>query len=245
MVTEWIQQARNELGQYQDVIEDCWRLFLGEAMVRIALGALFVIVPSYLPPTVLKEFYGSILLAAALALLVRSFYSRALPGFLPSLVDGVFTLVFSLVLLVYPPEPAINLRMVIVFYLLVEAMAQLIFASRFLMFQHAGGLFCCGLLALLFSMVISLNWPPAQYFWMSGLLLGLLYLLQGFIGMAMAMAMETFLNNLKDATPPATGDTVREVPNTAVTVEALSPRPITKAEAIGAWEPVSTAIVTS
>lgn len=175
-----------------------WPYFLADALTRISLGMVVIVVPPFLVLANLTHLYGWILLLLAVVGLLRAFKSLHLEGFLPALIASAFTLVFGLVLLVYPLGPLLDLRAVLLLYLLIEGISDLTFAYQFQSFRHAAGAYFTGSLALVMALVLAFGWPETRHFWQSSTLLGTLYSLQGFLLLALALGMKRFVD-----VPPA------------------------------------------
>jgi uncharacterized membrane protein HdeD (DUF308 family) len=176
-------------GLHEDIALS-WPFFLAEALCRVLMGFLLILIPPFLVLENLTHLYGWIFFSLALVGLLRAFKAQNLQGFLPALFTAAFTLVFGLVLLVYPLGPMLNLRSVLVLYLLIEGLSGYGFAFQFRHFRHASGSYFTSTMALLIALLLGLGWPEEQHFWQSSTLLGALYCLQGFLLLALALGME-------------------------------------------------------
>jgi hypothetical protein len=122
-----------------ETLEKSWPFFYTEVLVLFSLGMASLILPALLGETFFREIVGALLMIASMMKGVRSFQTRELPGFLPSLASAVLTLVIGTLLTVYPQDSFLDVRVALSIYFMIQTMTHFIFAGQFYGYPYAGG----------------------------------------------------------------------------------------------------------
>jgi uncharacterized membrane protein HdeD (DUF308 family) len=122
-----------------ETLEKSWPFFYTEGLVLFSLGMASLILPALLGETFFREIVGALLMIASMMKGVRSFQTRELPGFLPSLASAVLTLVIGTLLTVYPQDSFLDVRVALSIYFMIQTMTHFIFAGQFYGYPYAGG----------------------------------------------------------------------------------------------------------
>jgi uncharacterized membrane protein HdeD (DUF308 family) len=164
-------------------IHDYWEVFVGEGGALVALGLLAIIIPSIGGGSVTLFLSWLFLISGAIGLLT-TYWARHLPGFWWSLVSALLAIIVGVVLIAnraqdlygglmgWPFATVGPLRMILVFFFLIEGAASIMFASEH---RHAGrwaGMLASGILDILLACVIIFDLPGSSA-WSMGLLIGI------------------------------------------------------------------------
>jgi uncharacterized membrane protein HdeD (DUF308 family) len=148
----------------------CWFLALGIAMVvlgTIAIGSACIATVT----VTMTWLFGFMLLAGGIAEIVSSFSAGRWSGTLVHLLIGVLYVVAGLMIIEQPAERAIQITLIIAFFLIVSGMIRIVSALSE-RFAGWGWVLLNGGVTLLLGLLIFKQWPLSGL-WVIGLFVGI------------------------------------------------------------------------
>lgn len=168
-------------------LRDHWKLYLGEGIVLVILGALAIVIPP-LATVAFTILIGWLFLVSGIVGLVATFWSRHAPGFWWSLLSAVLGIVVGVALLVSPIRGLLSLTLLLIVFFFVEGVASIMFAldHRRELSGRWGWMLASGIIDLFLGGMI-LAGLPGTAAWAIGLLVGINMLFGGTSLIAMAL----------------------------------------------------------
>jgi uncharacterized membrane protein HdeD (DUF308 family) len=154
------------------------RFFIWEGIFFIILGTLAVLLPVAFTFGV-GFFIGWILLLSGIIQGFRTFKTRHSPGFWPSLLSALLSIVMGILLLVYPVEGVLSLTLLLTIFFAIEGIMKIVLSFNLRPFKRWGWLFVSGLISLAMAFIIWSGWPGTAL-WVIGLLVGINMIFLGF-----------------------------------------------------------------
>lgn len=171
-----------------NAFRDHWKLFLGQGVVMIILGALAVLAP--IMATILVDIYvGWLFLISGIVGLVAIISTHHVHAFLWSLVTAALSVAVGILLILKPVEGAVSLTLVLTAFFIAEGVFQsaIAIASRHVMAGNWVWMLLSGLSDLVLAAIIIAGWPGTAV-WALGLLVGVNLLMSGCAIIASALA---------------------------------------------------------
>ncbi len=168
-------------------IHEHWKLYLGEGIALLVLGAIAILIPP-LATLAVTILFGWLFLVSGIVGLVTSFWMRHAPGFWWSLLSAVLGIVVGGMLLGSPLTGAFSLTLVLIAFFLIEGAVSIMFAldhKRELSGQW-GWMLISGIIDLALAVMIFAGLPSTAA-WAVGLLVGINMLFGGTALIAMAL----------------------------------------------------------
>lgn len=160
--------------------------FIFEAIAFIILGILAVALPGVMTLGV-ELFIGWLFVLGGLVQGYRTLKSREAPGFWPSLISSILSIVIGVLLLAYPLTGVLTLTILLTVFFALEGIFKTILAFQIRPAQGWGWLLLSGLLALAMAIIIWSGWPGTAV-WAIGLIVGINMLFFGSALLTMALS---------------------------------------------------------
>ncbi|MFM7390825.1 MAG: hypothetical protein ACKO34_09450 [Vampirovibrionales bacterium] len=164
--------------------------FMLDGLLHTLVGLLALVLPALLDDTALPlQTMGVLLGMLALVQCTRSYIGRALPGFLSSLLEGVFKLVFGLMLCLYATHHT-GTVVVLAVMTLATLVANVLHADAFRPLPYLGGfkfIAATALLAFVLLLIPTLNHEPL----LLACIVGTLALLHGCLLLSLGLALKS------------------------------------------------------
>ena len=152
-------------------IQHHWKLFLGEGIIIVLLGALAVAKPM-ISSLAIEIFIGWLFFVGGILRIAMLLRAKQLPGFWWSLLGAVLAVAVGVILVANPFQGLLTLTMVLIALFLVEGFSAIFAAFDFR--SHSsnwGWLLFSGIIDLVLAGMIWQSWP-ASGAWAIGLLTG-------------------------------------------------------------------------
>jgi uncharacterized membrane protein HdeD (DUF308 family) len=168
-----------------------WRLLLIEGIVLLLLGTAAIALPP-LATIAVEIIIGWLLLISGVLGLIMTFYMRAAPGFLWSLLSAILGIVAGIVLLRWPLTGAVSLTVILSVFLVFEGIVSIGFAleHRREVSGRWGMMLFSGVIDLILAGLIFFGLPGSAA-WAIGLLIGINLVFGGIALIAMALHART------------------------------------------------------
>jgi len=168
-------------------IHEHWKLYLGEGIALLVLGAIAILIPP-LATLAVTILFGWLFLVSGIIGLVTTFWMRNAPGFWWALASAALGVLAGGYLLAQPIAGALSLTVVLIAFFIIEGIASIFFA-----FDHRrelsgqwGWMLMSGLVDLVLAVMI-LTGLPSTAVWALGLLVGINMVFGGVALIAMAL----------------------------------------------------------
>lgn len=168
-----------------ETIRSHWKMILIEGILFVLLGFLAVVRPVFSTLT-FELFIGWLLLFGGIFSIYRILTAQEIPGFWPSLIAAIISVIVGILLIAYPLKGILTLTILMAVYFLVDGVAKLAFSLEWRPLQNWGWLFISGLLSLGIAAIIYSGWPGTAV-WTLGLLLGINLLFYGWTLILLAL----------------------------------------------------------
>jgi uncharacterized membrane protein HdeD (DUF308 family) len=168
-------------------LHEHWVYFLVEGVVLLVLGATAIAIP-VLATIAVTVIVGWLLLVSGVVGLFTTFWMRAAPGFLWSLLSAILAIVVGLMLLASPLTGAVSLTLLLVIFFIIEGVVSIMFAldhKRELSGQW-GWMLLSGIIDLILAAFVFAGLPSTAA-WAIGLLVGVNMVFGGSALIAMAL----------------------------------------------------------
>jgi uncharacterized membrane protein HdeD (DUF308 family) len=168
-------------------LHEHWKLFLGEGIILVLLGAAAFMIPVFATLFV-TAFVGWLFLISGVVGLYTSFMMRHAPGFWWSLVSAIIAVIAGVILLARPVTGVLSLTLVVIVFFIVEGISSIMYA-----FDHRrelsgrwGFMVVSGVIDLFLAAIIFIGLPGTAE-WAIGLLVGINMLFGGVAMIVMAL----------------------------------------------------------
>ena len=168
-------------------LRDHWIYFLVEGVVLLVLGATAIAIPE-LATIAVTILVGWLLLVSGVVGLFTTFWMRAAPGFLWSLLSAILAIVVGLMLLASPLRGAVSLTLLLIIFFVVEGAISIMFAldHKRELSGRWGWMLVSGIVDLILAALVFASLPSAAA-WAIGLLVGINMVFGGSALIAMAL----------------------------------------------------------
>ncbi len=136
------------------------------------------------------------MVVAALFKLLRSFKSRELPGFLPSLASAVFTLVIGSLLTMYNEDGLINAYRAATFYFFLQSTTNFFFTGQFHGYPYPSGFRLVSGTALAMFLMFTLFRFAVNDPRLPGIFVGTLFMVEGAVLYAVSLGLQRMAKGL-------------------------------------------------
>lgn len=168
-------------------LREHWVYFLVEGVVLLVLGATAIAIPE-LATIAVTIIVGWLLLVSGVVGLFTTFWMRAAPGFLWSLLSAILAIVVGLMLLASPLRGAVSLTLLLVIFFIIEGAVSIMFAldHKRELSGRWGWMLVSGIVDLILAALVFAGLPSAAG-WAIGLLVGINMVFGGSALIAMAL----------------------------------------------------------
>jgi uncharacterized membrane protein HdeD (DUF308 family) len=161
-----------------------WFLLLGLALVVLGTAALGSAV---FVSEVAVVFFGLLLLAGGIALVVSSFWTGQWSGFLVNLLVGLLYLVTGIFIIHAPLEGAVALTLLLALMFFVGGLFRIV-AALILRYPMWGWSLASGIISVMLGVMISRQWP-ASGLWVIGMFVGIELIFTGWTWVMLSMGL--------------------------------------------------------
>jgi uncharacterized membrane protein HdeD (DUF308 family) len=161
-----------------DIFEKHRTLFLVEGIIFIILGLIAIALPQ-LTTLAVELFIGWLFLIGGIIQIIRTITSKNIPGFWPSLIGSLFSIVIGILLLAFPLPGILSLTLLLTIYFFADGIAKIILSFEYRPIPNWGWLTVSGIISLILALIIWSGWPSTAAF-IIGLLVGINMLFFGF-----------------------------------------------------------------
>jgi uncharacterized membrane protein HdeD (DUF308 family) len=173
-------------AQELEVLHKHWRWFLALGIAMAVLGTLAIGSACIATVTVAVTWlFGFMLLAGGIAEIVTSFSAGRWSGTLVHLLVGVLYAVVGLMIIEQPAERAIQITLIIAFFLIVSGIIRIV-SALVERFSGWGWVLLNGGVTLLLGMLIIKQWPLSGL-WVIGLFVGIDLIFNGWAWIMLAL----------------------------------------------------------
>jgi uncharacterized membrane protein HdeD (DUF308 family) len=168
-------------------LHEHWKLYLGEGIALLILGAIAILIPP-LATLAVTILFGWLFLVSGVIGLVTTFWMRNAPGFWWALVSAALAILAGGWLLAQPIAGALSLTLILIAFFLIEGIASIFFAldHRRELSGQWGWMLASGIVDLVLSAMLLMGLPSTAV-WALGLLVGINMLFGGIALIAMAL----------------------------------------------------------
>ncbi|KQZ02067.1 hypothetical protein ASD45_15295 [Pseudolabrys sp. Root1462] len=168
-------------------LHEHWKLYLGEGIALLILGAIAILIPP-LATLAVTILFGWLFLVSGVIGLVTTFWMRNAPGFWWALVSAALAILAGGWLLAQPIAGALSLTLILIAFFLIEGIASIFFAldHRRELSGQWGWMLASGIVDLVLSGMLLMGLPSTAV-WALGLLVGINMLFGGIALIAMAL----------------------------------------------------------
>lgn len=145
--------------------------FWVEGIALIFLGLVAIALPQ-ITTLAIELFLGWLFLVGGIVQTARTFLSKDIPSFWPSLVSSVFSIVIGVLLLVFPISGILTLTILLTVFFLVEGVSKIVIAFQHREVSRWGWLAVSGVISLILASIIWSGWPGTAT-WVIGLMVGI------------------------------------------------------------------------
>ena len=183
--------ANTDVAAMQRVVvkalHEHWKLYLGEGIALLILGAIAILIPP-LATLAVTILFGWLFLVSGVIGLVTTFWMRNAPGFWWALVSAALAILAGGWLLAQPIAGALSLTLILIAFFLIEGIASIFFAldHRRELSGQWGWMLASGIVDLVLSAMLLMGLPSTAV-WALGLLVGINMLFGGIALIAMAL----------------------------------------------------------
>ena len=164
-----------------------WRFLLGTGALLALLGIAAIIYPAVATATV-NILAGVFLIIAGVLLFGFAFAARDAGGLTVWIVVGAFTTIVGIVFLAAPQISTVTLTVLLAFWFILSGLTKIVAAFDLRGRQDAALVAVNGLISLLLGGLIAFDLPSSGD-WAIGLLLGVMFLLDGIVMIAVGWSM--------------------------------------------------------
>ncbi len=178
-----------------------WGMFLFQGIVMIVLGLLAIAEPMVVSLAV-EIFAGWLFLIGGVVMLISSFRSRHVPGFLWNVIGAALTIVVGLFLIARPLAGVLSLTLVIAGFFAAQGVLEIIagFEQRALLPRSWFWMVLNGVIDLFLAGIIMAGWPGSAG-WVLGLLVGINLFMSGLALVMTALACREAVRDPPAAIP--------------------------------------------
>jgi uncharacterized membrane protein HdeD (DUF308 family) len=169
-----------------DALRNHWRWFLALGIAMIVFGTI-AIGSAVLATVAATVLFGFLLLAGGIATIISSFYSGRWSGMLLHLLVGVLYTVVGLMIVNRPAESAIELTLIIAFFLIFGGIFRVVYALSE-RFTGWGWVLLNGGVSLLLGLLVYKQWP-ASGLWVIGLFVGIELIFNGWAWIMLSLGL--------------------------------------------------------
>jgi uncharacterized membrane protein HdeD (DUF308 family) len=168
-------------------LHEHWKLYLGEGIALLILGAIAILIPP-LATLAVTILFGWLFLVSGVIGLVTTFWMRNAPGVWWALVSAALAILAGGWLLAQPIAGALSLTLILIAFFLIEGIASIFFAldHRRELSGQWGWMLASGIVDLVLSAMLLMGLPSTAV-WALGLLVGINMLFGGIALIAMAL----------------------------------------------------------
>lgn len=161
-------------------------LFIVEGVIFSLLGILAIALPGLF--TLGAELLvGVLFIIAGVVQGWRTFQTEGVPGFIWSLIVAIVYLAVGIFLLANPLEGVVTLTLVLIFFFLVDGIANIILSFQLKPHGVWGWRLLSGIISLILAYIIYAGWPGTAV-WVIGLLVGINLLFAGITQLVLAFS---------------------------------------------------------
>ena len=164
-----------------------WRFLLGTGVLLALVGIAAIIYPAVATATV-NILAGVFLIIAGVLLFGFAFAARDAGGLTVWIVVGAFTTIVGIVFLAAPQISTVTLTVLLAFWFILSGLTKIVAAFDLRGRQDAALVAVNGLISLLLGGLIAFDLPSSGD-WAIGLLLGVMFLLDGIVMIAVGWSM--------------------------------------------------------
>lgn len=164
--------------QMQDYLQKHWRVFLIEGFFFILLGVGAIVIPQFFSVAIII-FLGWIIILTGTVQVSRTLYFRTMPDFGLWLSLGVLQIFVGYLFIADPIAGVLTITAVMTFFFAFEGMIKVLLAFLLRPLAHWKYVLFSGLTALIFALLILVNWSQVEH-WLLGLFLGVNMIMLGF-----------------------------------------------------------------
>ncbi|MBN1590474.1 MAG: HdeD family acid-resistance protein [Pirellulales bacterium] len=177
----------------QNNLQENWGWFLALGIGLICVGAMAIILPGLATMSV-TLILGWLLVIGGIFHAVHAFYVRNWSGFFMQGVMAFVYLTVGLILLANPVQAVFMLTLLLAAFFLFEGLVKIFMAFQVRPMQNWGWIFFSGVLALVLSAIIWMNWP-GDALWVIGMLVGVNILFSGWATVMIALGARGISTN--------------------------------------------------
>jgi uncharacterized membrane protein HdeD (DUF308 family) len=178
------------------LLQKAYPFFNLEGTMLFILGMFTILVPSIFGSATFYIFSGGLMVMAALFKLLRSFKSRELPGFMPSLASAVFTLVIGSLLTMYNEDGLINAYRAATFYFFLQAITNFIYTGQFYNYPYPAGFRLIASTAMVMFLMFTLFRFAFTDARLPGIFVGTLFMVEGAVLYAVSLGLQRMAKGL-------------------------------------------------
>ncbi len=181
----------SDLGKVQRAVAGAlhqhWKLYLGEGLLLLILGAIAIAIPP-LATLAVTILFGWLFLISGIIGLITTFWMRSAPGFWWSLASAALGVLAGGYLLAQPIAGALSLTVVLIAFFIIEGVSSVFFAldHRRELSGQWGFMLVSGIVDLVLSVMLIAGLPSTAV-WALGLLVGINMVFGGMALVAMAL----------------------------------------------------------
>jgi uncharacterized membrane protein HdeD (DUF308 family) len=169
-----------------DALRNHWRWFLALGIAMIVFGTI-AIGSGVLATVAATIVFGFLLIAGGIATIISSFYAGRWSGMLLHLLIGVLYTVVGLMIINRPAESAIELTLIIAFFLIFGGIFRVIYALSE-RFTGWGWVLLNGGVSLLLGLLVYKQWPGSGL-WLIGLFVGIELIFNGWAWIMLSLGL--------------------------------------------------------
>jgi uncharacterized membrane protein HdeD (DUF308 family) len=169
-----------------DALRNHWRWFLALGIAMIVFGTI-AIGSGVLATVAATIVFGFLLIAGGIATIISSFYAGRWSGMLLHLLVGVLYTVVGLMIINRPAESAIELTLIIAFFLIFGGIFRVIYALSE-RFTGWGWVLLNGGVSLLLGLLVYKQWPGSGL-WLIGLFVGIELIFNGWAWIMLSLGL--------------------------------------------------------
>jgi uncharacterized membrane protein HdeD (DUF308 family) len=169
-----------------DALRNHWRWFLALGIAMIVFGTI-AIGSAVLATVAATVLFGFLLVAGGISTIISSFYAGRWSGMLLHLLIGVLYTVVGLMIINRPAASAIELTLIIAFFLIFGGIFRVIYALTE-RFTGWGWVLLNGGVSLLLGLLVYKQWP-ASGLWLIGLFVGIELIFNGWAWIMLSLGL--------------------------------------------------------
>ncbi len=164
-----------------------WRWFLALGIALVVFGTI-AIGSACIATVATVWLFGFLLIAGGISEIVSSFWAGRWSGTLAHLLIGILYTVVGLMIVDHPENSAIQLTLIIAFFLIFGGIFRIVFALSE-RFTGWGWVLLNGAVTLLLGMLVYKQWP-ASGLWVIGLFVGIEMIFNGWAWVMLAFGLK-------------------------------------------------------